>query len=131
MGISPMATGFDYKGSAKRAEAALARVGVKAFLKVQSQTGLDYDPNVGPEKRFVVYLAVLDYKISEIDNARVLQTDKRVLMSVGKLTQAPTPDDVLEIGGVNYKIVGPQTGLGVKIIAPGGITVLYDIQARK
>ena len=126
-----MPTGFDYKGTAKRAETTLARVGVKAFLKVQSQTGSEYDPDVGPEKRFTVYVAVLDYKSSEIDQARVRQTDKRVLMSVGKLVDAPTPDDVLEIGGVDYQIVGPEMGLGVKIIAPGGVTVLYDIQCRR
>jgi hypothetical protein len=68
---------------------------------------------------------VLDYEDREVDGARILATDKRVLIAAGGLAVEPKPSDRLIIGGTSHAIIQ------VKPFSPAGIVVFWEAQTRK
>ena len=117
---------FDYTRSKASADRLITRFGQSATLRRPSTTGAAYNPTPGDPDNHPVTVVTLDYSTSEIDGTRILATDRRVLMAKRSLAIEPTSSDKLVIGGVSYSIIPP-----VKPLSPGGVVVLYELQARK
>lgn len=66
----------------------------------------------------------LDYSSGEL-NALVLSTDRKIMLAPGGIAVQPKKGDKVVIDGVTYAIEN------VKRTAPGGVVVLYELQARK
>lgn len=74
--------------------------------------------------------AIFDYGTKEIDGVLIKRDDQQLLLSTkntaGTALTAPEIDEsTVTIGGVVYTIKN------IKIIAPGGIAVLYDCVLRR
>jgi hypothetical protein len=70
-----------------------------------------------------VVVVVDRYTSREIDGARILSGDKRVLMEAG--VAVPKPGDGLTISGVAHRIEN------VDPLSPAGVSVMYECQARE
>lgn len=123
---------FDYARSRASADRLIAKFGRPGTLRRPvAASGPSYDPTPGTPVDFAVTIAVIDYSDYEITGGRVLATDKKVLLAAGGLTEVPTPDHKLLIGTVWHNIIGPDRGRGIKPLAPAGVVVMYELQARK
>lgn len=69
-----------------------------------------------------VYGAVFDYAARDIDGSLIKRGDKRVILEAS--TAVPTSTDTLTIGGVVHTIVEAVP------VNPGGVVVIYKVQAR-
>ena len=65
----------------------------------------------------------LDYNVSEIDGVLIQRGDKKLLVSISGMT-AIAPEDTCTVGGVAYTVKS------VKPLSPGGVVLLYEVQAR-
>lgn len=117
-------TGFDYGKSRATADRLLKRYGQAGAIRRTADTGTAWDPTVTTTDHAAIF-AVMDYAENMVDGTRILATDKLVYLSAKGLTIEPTPSDVMVIGGAAYAIVN------VKPLAPAGVVVLYEIQARR
>lgn len=117
---------FDYASVAAAAAETLAEFGATAILKT-SVTGAR-DPNTGIIPTVVtsnnVTVVVFAYPEKLINGKTILQGDQQVYMSAVGLTM-PKAGDVLTWQGADYQVIT------VKPIAPAGIAVLVEVQARK
>ena len=66
----------------------------------------------------------LDYTVREIDGTLVQRGDRKLLMSV-KAGVVPAVSDVAIVGAVRFRV------LAVKPLAPGGVTLTYELQCRQ
>lgn len=117
-------TAFDYARSKATADRLIARFGQSATLRRQTNTGTSYQPTITTTD-YACTIVVLDYDLREIDGARVLATDKKVLLAKGSLAIEPTTADKLLIGGVAHSLID------VRPLSPAGTVVLYQLQARR
>lgn len=115
---------FDYATSKATADRLIERFGQAVTLKRPTNTGTSYNPTVSWASH-AGRAVVLNYDNRDVDGTRVLATDKRVMLSKASLSIEPGPQDRLVIGGVEHGIVS------VMPLAPGGTTLLYEIQARR
>lgn len=124
---------FDYAKSKATADRLIGRFGMPAVLRVPTSTGPVYDPTPGAPKDYPCTVVVRDFSTYEVTAAggRVLTKDKKVILAKGNLPLDPSPAHKLLLGGVEHVIVGPDVGLGIKTVAPGGVTVLYQLQVRR
>lgn len=114
-------SGF-YEGLAKTAAQLIKEKGQAVVLRratvsvyaAESGAQVTYN-NVG------MFGAVFDWPSKDVDGHQILRGDKKVLM---ESSQEPTSKDRLIIGGVEHEIVN------AKPLAPGGIAVIYTVQAR-
>jgi hypothetical protein len=70
------------------------------------------------------YAVLLDYKQRDIDGTLVKQGDQIAYMPPS-VTASPKTGDTLTIQGVDWKVVQ------CKPLAPGQVSVLYELQIRK
>lgn len=115
---------FDYTRSRATAERLIAKFGAAATLTRKTVTGEGYDPSISTTDHAVTAVAVA-YEVGEIDGVRVLASDRKVLVSTKGLEVEPQPGDVLTISGAAHAVVS------VKPLAPGGVVVMWEAQARK
>lgn len=88
----------------------------------------DYDPDTGAtkvEKKAILKGVVLPIDSSDINGTSIQAGDVRVLLSVHGATRPPKTGDYVLIGNERFSIVDH------KHIAPAGVHVLFDVQARK
>lgn len=69
-----------------------------------------------------VYGAVFDYAAKDIDGTLIKRGDKRVILEAS--AAVPTSTDTLTIGGVVHNIIEAVP------VNPGGVVVIYKVQAR-
>jgi hypothetical protein len=75
---------------------------------------------------YPVKIAVMDFRLQDIDGNLIRRNDKRVLMSAKNLSITPDMEtDQLVIGAEVYQIKNIIT------IQPGDLVVLYDLQVRR
>lgn len=120
-------TAFNYAKPLATANRLIARYGMAGVLRrAGATTGPVHNPTPGASVDHPVVFVTLGYEGAEIDGTRILATDKKILLAVGSLTITPATSDLLvEATGSPYKVVD------VAPLAPGGTTVLYQIQARR
>lgn len=123
----------DYNRTKKTADRLITKYGKenKAILRRYGSSGPAYDPTITGPQNYNVTVVVLSYSNWELGDGRVLSSDKKVLLSVGKLAIEPLPSDQLLIGGIIHNIVGPKEGNGIKPLSPGGTVIMYEVQCRR
>lgn len=118
---------YNYGRLKATADRLIGRFGRSGTLsRPGSPTGPAYDPTPGTPTTYAVSYVVDDYRNSELDGTRVLQSDKKLTMAVKALSITPaTSDTLVETDGSVYKIID------VKPLQPGATTLLWEIQARR
>lgn len=114
----------DWTAVASDVTAALAEVGMAATL-TRPGTGptTPWDATaVTPGAALAVTVVRDTWTRRHVDGALIMADDAFFLMDA---TVAPTPDDRLTVGGTDYRVVR------VKPTSPGGVAVLYEVQARR
>ncbi|WP_297803413.1 hypothetical protein [uncultured Brevundimonas sp.] len=98
----------------------IARYGQAAVLrKVTAGTGYNPTETTADHDCQIVVQA---YRNFEIDGTRIQSGDKRVLVS--HMAQTPTTQDQIVIAGESHAIVS------VKPLSPGGVVIMWEVQAR-
>jgi hypothetical protein len=122
-----MADKFDYLEAKADADELISEFGFAAVLRRETPgTGPAQDPGSPTITDYAVTVVELDYSTHEIDGARILVTDKKIFMAVGDLSITPDSNtDKIIAGGLIYTLVSP-----VKPLAPGGVTIFYELQCR-
>lgn len=115
----------DYAEDRSDADELIDEFGQDGLLRRRVTTGPVYDPAEAAPVDHPAVFVVLDYEDREVDGARILATDKRVLIAAGGLAVEPKTSDRLIIGGTSHAIVQ------VKPFAPAAIVVFWEAQARK
>lgn len=118
--------GFDYTRIRTSAHAKLKKYGMTATLRREVKAGGD-EWNPAPptvEDRDIVAL-LGSFSERMIDGITVKYGDRRVYVGADALGDfVPTVEDKLVLGAIEYAIIN------VLPIAPGGVPVMYEIQAR-
>lgn len=95
-------------------------------MTLTTRTAGSYDPATGTAAITTavetVYGAVLDYSAKDIDGTLIKRGDKRVILEASDAV--PTTTDTLTIGGVVHAIIEAVP------VNPGGVVVIYKVQAR-
>jgi hypothetical protein len=117
-----MAT-FDYARSRSTAEQLIAKFGMAGSIRRQTNTGSSYDP-VTIDTDYPCTLVVLEYEDGKIDGTLIRRTDKLIYLSTQGLTITPTEADLI-IADQTFSIAN------IKPLSPAGLTLFYEIQARK
>lgn len=118
-----MTTTFDYSRSRATADRLIKRFGQTGAIR-RTTTGGDPWDTITTETDYDCTLVVLDYRQSNIDGTLIQQNDKHVLVSAVGLEIEPNTSDKLVLAGQPLQIIKASP------LAPGGTTVLFDIQAR-
>lgn len=122
----------DWQSIAAEVDVALKSVGstdagFSAVLMQSTTTAGDpWDPDSGTTTvvSTSVTVVVTEYAKSDIDGTLILASDRKVLMTA-TAGVTPVPNDVLVISGESYSAVN------VMPLAPAGVVVMYEIQARR
>lgn len=122
---------YDYASTAQTVLRLLARFGAAATL---TRPGVSaYDPTAGTVTAApvvdAVTAAVFPYVLRHLDDRRidgtlVFATDKQAYIASPVGLAEPKPGDVLLWQGVNLTVVT------CKNLAPAGVSVIYEVQAR-
>jgi hypothetical protein len=117
---------IDYAAIRAGADQDIAEAGFAAVLRKPGvTTGDAWDPTPGTPVPYPVVLVETAFDERLIDGSRVKAEDRRFLMSVGALVVEPTNADTLVLpDGTELDIVRVQP------LRPGGVTLLWDLQAR-
>lgn len=121
----------DWNAIAAEVDAALKSVGSTdaGFTAVLAQTtvtgGDPWNPGSGTSTTVNTNVTVVvdTYEKSEIDGTTIQAGDRKVLMTAIAGVE-PKPSDVLTISGTAYTVIN------VWPLAPAGVTVMYEVQAR-
>jgi hypothetical protein len=121
----------NWEAIAAEVDAALKSVGTTdaGFTAVLSQTtasgGDPWDPGSGTPATVNtdVTIVVSEYALSEIDGTTIQAGDRKVLMTATAGVE-PKPSNVLTISGRAYTVINSMP------LAPAGIAVMYEVQAR-
>ncbi len=116
----------DYGSIAIQVGAALAEVGTSATLYRRGRAYVsEHSPVYADPTPHKVTVMIDSYSLREQAANLVEMGDKKVLMSADGLAIEPTTDDWLVVDGVEYSIEN------VDSLEPAGLSVLYEIQARR
>lgn len=112
-----------YQRAAATARRLLDKFGASGVVKRASAVG--YDPATGGtgdgESVQACTAAVVSYDAKEIDGTNIRAGDARVLIAP---TATPIAGDVIEVAGRRLVVINVNT------VAPAGLVVLHDVQAR-
>lgn len=118
---------FDFAEMQATADDLIGEFGMPGAIRRSTTTGGGpYDPDGGTitVTDHPCMLVVDEYGLRERESSLIEANDRKVLVAVGGLTVEPQEEDQIVIGGAVFEIVS------VKPIAPAGVVVLYEIQAR-
>lgn len=120
---------FNYSNAVTTSQRLLSNFGQDVVVTVVGDEAYDPDTQTMTDSS-VVYTAkgvLLDYKANERGSAltgSVETNDKKLLVSPTGLTVSPTPNDLVTVDSVVWRIIN------VKAVKPALITVLYELQVR-
>lgn len=116
---------WNYAEDRADADGMIAEAGQEGIIRRAGEsTGDPWNPTVGEPTDHPCLIVDFDFSAMEIDGSLIRAWDRRVLVSAGSLDIEPTEVDTIVIGGQEHAIVR------VSPLAPGGVVVLYEIQAR-
>lgn len=121
--------GFDYVKSRATADRLIKRFGqTGTLIRMIPGSGPKSNPGPSTSVSFPMTIVVLSYDRREINNTNILSTDKHIFASTlgntfGEIE--PSTDTIAASDGNIYTIVPPVSQLN-----PGGVNVLWDLQAR-
>lgn len=119
-------TAYDYARAKATADRLIEKFGqLGAIRRTGAPTGPAYDPTPGATTDYPARFAMLDYKASEIDGTRILQSDRKVLLAPGTLSITPSTSDKVVAGSEVLSVVD------VEFLSPAGTVVLYTLQCRR
>jgi hypothetical protein len=120
-----MAT-FDYARARSTAERLIARFGQSGTIRRYTPVGGEsYDPEAFIPDDFACTLVDLDYDERQIDGTLIMRGDRMVYMSTAGLTIRPELSDKIVIAGTEHAIKN------IMPLSPGGVDVMFQLQARK
>ena len=111
---------FDYGPIKAISDSLIAEFGKSAVLVSTTTTGPDFDPVV-TETTTDITLVELDFSLTNRNESLVQAGDKLFLVQA---VAAPALDDKIRLDGVDYQMVQVQP------LAPGPVTILYEVQGR-
>jgi hypothetical protein len=119
---------FDYAAKRDTADRLITKFGQAVTFRRSTASGTAFDPTLTPAD-YATKGAKVDFSKRQLASGEVLATDERWLIAAGPLalvgiTDMQPPDRIV-IGGVERQVVKAET------IAPAGIVVVFDVQARK
>lgn len=117
-----MAT-FDYAGLKLDVDELIAEFGQTVQLRSFSSSGSNFNPTLTPTDVNVT-AAIVDYTTREVDNDKIMATDKRALIAVGSIAAMPTTAQKIVVNSIAYAIINCNS------VNPAGTPVLYDVQLR-
>ena len=118
----------NWSGIAAEVDAALKSVGSTdagfiAVLERPVASGNDpWNPTQASPQTANVAIVLSEFTNNEINGTTILATDKKVLVSATGME--PKPGDRLTISGVKHQVIN------AKPLAPAGVAVMYEVQAR-
>lgn len=120
---------FNYLQAANTANSLLSNFGQDVVITVIGDESFDPDTQVltSASVDYTAKAVLLDYKGNERGSAltgSVETNDKKLLVSPLGLTVSPTPNDLVTVDSVVWRIIN------VKAVKPALITVLYELQVR-
>lgn len=97
--------------------------GFLALLERPASSGGDpWNPTPDALQTASVAIVLSEFTNDEIDGTTILATDKKVLVSATGME--PKPGDMLTISGAKHQVINS------KPLAPAGVAVMYEVQAR-
>ena len=111
---------FDYSQIKATADRLINRFGKDAVLVTTTTTGPAFDPTV-TEVTTDIILAEIGYSLTNRNESLVQAGDKLFLVQA---VAEPALDDKIRLDGVDYQMVQVQP------LAPGPVTILYEVQGR-
>lgn len=114
---------YNYPNIRATAERLIARFGQAGTIVRVTNSGDAWSPTQSEESHAVT-LVDLDYSDVAVDGTLIKRTDRMVYVSTAGVTITPGIADKITIGGVAHEVVT------VKPLSPGGVVVLWEIQAR-
>lgn len=112
-----------YAEMADMAVEMIGELGKPAVLVRQERSGPPHAPVVTPVE-YACQLADIGYSITNRSGTHIQAGDKVGIMSPA-IAVEPAMADVLRIDGADYRFVDLQP------LNPGGLTVIYEYQARR
>lgn len=105
---------------------ALKEVGTTGTLRrFSAGSAKPWEASTATETDTTVRVMFDEFTWAQKAGAAIEDNDVRLIVATEGLTSAPTPADKLIVQGVTYAIVE------VRPLRPGGVDLLYDVQARK
>ena len=93
------------------------------LVQASGEPSNPWDTDVSTDTETQINALVQNYPRGLIDGTLIQQNDRKVLLSA--TGSRPTTADTLEVEGVSHAIVS------VREIAPSGVALYYEVQARR
>ena len=113
----------DVKAALREAGADTGNGPLVASLQPLVIGGNPWDAPVTPPAAVEVVVILDMFKRHEIDGARILSGDVKLLMEAGEVI--PKPGDGITVSSASYRIEA------VMPLSPGGVALMYECQIRK
>lgn len=116
---------FDYANMAQTALEMIEEYGVEAVIARRDSGGsTPWNPAAGASTEYPCAVIVTYYVDSLLNGSSIKQGDKKIIVAAADLPITPTTTDTITVNGEKYSVVN------VKNVAPGGVSLIYEIQAR-
>lgn len=116
----------DYAAARADANAGILEGGTTATLIQRgSPAGDAFNPTAGADTEYTITVLLMDYANRERDGTLIQADDRKMYVSAEGLTVTPGPNDKVRVLGDTYDLIR------VMPFQPGGVTVFYEVQARK
>lgn len=116
---------FDYADMAQTALEIIEEYGVEAAIARHDSGGsTPWNPVAGGSTEYPCTVIVTYYVDSLLNGSSIKQGDKKIIVAAADLPITPTTTDTITVNGEKYSVVN------VKNVAPGGVSLIYEIQAR-
>lgn len=120
-----MSDTFGYAELRADAEEMIAEAGQDGVIRKPGvATGDPWNPTFGPPTDIPCKLVEWEYTAFEVDGTLIRADDRKLLVSTEGVTEALAQADQIVVGGKALAIIS------VKPLSPGGVVLLWQIQAR-
>lgn len=125
---------FNYDGLATTARDLIEKFGARAYLRrAAASTGAAYDPTVGDPRDWPIRVVDLDREVRDASGTLVASRVRTLLVSTEGLDLVvPDEDDRIMIGPSGFPESMDEFEIDeIRVLSPGGVTVMYEIDLVK